>query len=164
MEKLEYEWIKQTRRILLDQCKELMEEELTKELNFGFQSIKDSLFHIAGCYHAWLGSFVLSATTKPLYSREEINNMRLEDIERYFQQADTYVEQVFEKSIEQLNTTIEKKLLWKSESGFVRKTPHQLLVHSITHEFHHKGQIVAMLRLLGHVPQNTDVLGLPNLD
>ncbi|MFL0361771.1 DinB family protein [Pseudobacillus sp. 179-B 2D1 NHS] len=164
MEKLEYEWVKQTRNILLDQCKELTEEELIKELDFGFQSIKDSFFHIAGCYHAWLGSFVLSATTTPLYSRKEINQMQLEDIKRYFQQADAYVEQVFEKSIEELNTVIEKKLPWRTESGFVRKTPHQLLVHSITHEFHHKGQIVAMLRLLGYVPQNTDILGLPGLD
>lgn len=123
MEKLEYEWVKQTRNILLDQCKELTEEELIKELDLGFQSIKDSFFHIAGCYHAWLGSFVLSATTTPLYSRKEINQMQLEDIKRYFQQADAYVEQVFEKSIEELNTVIEKKLPWRTESGFVRKTP-----------------------------------------
>ncbi|HEO8418505.1 TPA: hypothetical protein VBX77_000466 [Yersinia enterocolitica] len=34
-------------------------------------------------------------------------------------------------------------------------------MHSITHEFHHKGQIVAMLRSLGYIPKNTDILGLP---
>nr|WP_281243085.1 DinB family protein [Gracilibacillus ureilyticus] len=30
----------------------------------------------------------------------------------------------------------------------------------MTHEFHHKGQIAVMLRLLGHTPENTDVLRL----
>lgn len=59
MEKLEYEWIKQTRQILLDQCAELNEDEITKELGFGFQSIRDSLIHVAGCYHAWLDFFLI---------------------------------------------------------------------------------------------------------
>lgn len=46
------------------------------------------------------------------------------------------------------------------EYEWVKKTPRQLLIHSITHEFHHKGQIVAMLRLLNHTPENTDILVL----
>ncbi len=32
----EYEWIKQTRQILLDQCRDLQEDELTKVFEFGF--------------------------------------------------------------------------------------------------------------------------------
>ncbi|MEH6996494.1 DinB family protein, partial [Neobacillus drentensis] len=38
-------------------------------------------------------------------------------------------------------------------------TPRKLLLHTITHECHHKGQIVAMLRQMGYEPPNTDVLG-----
>lgn len=161
MEKLEYEWVKQTRQILLDQCRELNEDDFTKEFEFGFQSIRDSLVHVAGCYHAWLGSFVLSQTSSPLFTKEVINNMKLDDIQSYFQQADVYVESVFEQFTNKFDEFIEKELSWKSGSGIVRKTPRQLLIHSITHESHHKGQIVAMLRLLGHIPKNTDILGLP---
>lgn len=29
----------------------------------------------------------------------------------------------------------------------------------MTHEFHHKGQIVAMIREMGYIPPNTDILG-----
>jgi hypothetical protein len=43
---------------------------------------------VAGCYHAWLGSFVLSETSSPLFTKEVINNMKIDDIQRYFQQAD----------------------------------------------------------------------------
>jgi len=161
MEKAEYEWVKQTRQILLDQCKELNENDFTKELGFGFQSIRDSLVHVAGCYHAWLGSFVLSKTTSPLLTKEAINEMQIGDIQRYFQQADKYVDTVFEQFTDNFNDIIEKELSWKIGSGAIRKTPHQLITHSITHEFHHKGQIVAMLRLLGYIPKNTDILGLP---
>lgn len=161
LEKKEYEWIKQTRQILLDQCSELDDDEFTKEFEFGFQSIRDSLVHIAGCYHAWLGSFVLSETSSPLLKKEVVNNMQVDDIQRYFKQADEYVERVFEQFTNQFDTFIEKEPAWRVGSGFIRKTPHQLLIHSIIHESHHKGQIVTMLRLLGHIPKNTDILGLP---
>ncbi|MBL5769357.1 DinB family protein [Bacillus sporothermodurans] len=161
MEKYEYEWVKQTRQILLDQCKEIKENDFTKESGFGFQSIRDSLVHVAGCYHAWLGSFALSETTSPLLTKEAIDKMQIDDIQRYFQQADKYVNTVFERFTDTFDDIIEKELSWKVGSGTVRKTPHQLLTHSITHEFHHKGQIVAMLRLFGYIPKNTDILGLP---
>ncbi|PWU70019.1 DinB family protein [Gracilibacillus dipsosauri] len=161
MLKDEYEWVKQTRQVLLDQCKELNENDFTKEFGFGFQSIKDSLVHVAGCYHAWLGSFVLLETTSPLLTKEVISEMQIGDIQGYFQQADKYVDTVIEKFRNNFGVIIERELAWKVDSGAVRKTPHQLLMHSITHEYHHKGQIVAMLRLLGYIPNNTDILGLP---
>lgn len=160
MEQQEYEWVKQTRQILLDQCKELNENELTKEFELGFQSIRDSLVHVAGCYHAWLGSFVLSETTSPLLTKEVINEMQIEDIQRYFHQADIYVDTVFDKYADKFDEILEKEPSWRIGIGALRKTPRQLLVHSITHEFHHKGQIATMLRLLGHMPKNTDILGL----
>jgi uncharacterized damage-inducible protein DinB len=160
MEKLEYEWVKKTRQILLDQCKDLNEDDFTKEFEFGFQSIRGSLVHVAGCYHAWLGSFVLSETSSPLLTKEVINTMQIDDIKRYFEQADRYVEKVFKQFTDKFDESIEKELSWRANSGVVRKSPRQLLVHSITHESHHKGQIVAMLRLLGHTPKNTDILGL----
>lgn len=156
----EYEWVKQTHQILLDQCRDIQEDELTKVFEFGFQSIRDSLVHVAGCYHAWLGSFVLSEVSSPLITKEVIETMDIEDIQHYFNQADLYVDRVFEQFTGKIDETIEKELSWKMNSGLVRKKPQQLLVHSITHEFHHKGQIVAMLRLLGYTPENTDILGL----
>lgn len=116
---------------------------------------------MAGCYHAWLGSFVLSETSSPLLTKEIINNMQVDDIQHYFEQADRYVEKVLGQFTDKFDKPIEKELAWRANSGLIRKTPRQLLVHSINHESHHKGQIVAMLRLLGHTPKNTDILGLP---
>jgi uncharacterized damage-inducible protein DinB len=37
-------------------------------------------------------------------------------------------------------------------------TPLQLFTHVITHEFHHKGQILSRCRQLGYVPVDTDIL------
>ncbi len=36
----EYQWVKQNRNILLEQCSTLNENEFSKEFEFGFQSIK----------------------------------------------------------------------------------------------------------------------------
>ncbi|MDP1471804.1 DinB family protein [Priestia megaterium] len=137
MEKVEYEWVKQTRQILLEQCRELNKDDFTKEFAFGFQSIRNSLVHVAGCYHAWLGSFVLSETSSPLITKEIINNMQVDDIQRYFQEADRYVEKVLEQFTDKFDELIEKELAWRVNSGIVRKTPRQLLIHSITHHLYH---------------------------
>ncbi|MCM3773786.1 DinB family protein [Priestia aryabhattai] len=160
MEKQEYEWVKQTRQILLEQCKELNEGDFTKKLGFGSQSVRDSLIHVAGCYHAWLGSFVLLQTKSPLLTKEVINNMQISDIQLYFDQADAYVDAVFEQFSDNFDDIIERELVWRPEVNRIRKTPRQLLMHTITHEFHHKGQIVAMLRLLGYIPKHTDIIAL----
>ncbi|MBD3163125.1 MAG: hypothetical protein GF328_13565 [Candidatus Latescibacteria bacterium] len=39
-----------------------------------------------------------------------------------------------------------------------RVVPAQAFVHLLTHEFHHKGQIVLLARMLGHEPPETDYL------
>ncbi len=50
----------------------------------------------------------------------------------------------------QWDRTICCDVRWQEEP--VKTTPLGLLTHAVTHEFHHKGQIVAMARHLGHVP------------
>ena len=44
--------------------------------------------------------------------------------------------------------------------GKQNRTSSKLLMHVITHEFHQKGQLVAMARQMGYEPPNTDVLGI----
>ncbi|MES9774297.1 DinB family protein [Priestia megaterium] len=88
--------------------------------------------------------------------------MQISDIQLYFEQADAYVDAVFQQFSDNFDDIIEGELAWRPEVNSIRKTPRQLLMHAITHEFHHKGQIVAMLRLLGHIPKHTDIIALPD--
>jgi uncharacterized damage-inducible protein DinB len=37
------------------------------------------------------------------------------------------------------------------------KSPAFILLHVVTHTFHHKGQVVAMLRTLGYPAPDTDL-------
>lgn len=160
MNKKEYEWVKQTRKELLALCHEIKSEDLTRQIEgFGKQSIQETLVHIAECYIAWLGSFILLQTKKPITPKEKLIQFSLEEIKQRFSQADLFVNEVFESYAEQMDVPINKSIPWRESSGVISMTPRKLLVHTITHEFHHKGQIVAMARQLGYVPPNTDVLG-----
>lgn len=159
MNQNEYEWVRQTRGTLLDFCAQLNPNDFTHQHGFALQSVRDTLIHIADCYHAWLGSFVLEKTKKPITPKEERDQFNLEKIKDRFEQVDSIVNEIFELPRNQLNEMMEKKIPWREAPETLSITPGKLLMHTITHEFHHKGQIVAMLRQMGYEPPNTDVLG-----
>jgi uncharacterized damage-inducible protein DinB len=43
-------------------------------------TVRDSLIHIADCYIAWLGSFVLLKTMKPITPKEDLQKFNLDEI------------------------------------------------------------------------------------
>lgn len=159
MNQNEYEWVRKTRETLLDFCRKLEPNDFTHRNGFAWQSVRDTLVHIADCYYAWLGSFVLLKTMKPLTPKEELHNFNLDEIKMRFKQVDSIVNEVFELHGNQLNKLIDRKIPWREATETLSITPGKLLMHTITHEFHHKGQIVTMLRQMGYEPPNTDVLG-----
>lgn len=160
MNQTEYEWVKQTREIIFDFCSELEPDDFTRQVDgFGFQSIRDSLVHISDCYYAWLGSYILLKTKKPLTAKEDLVEIGLNEIKVCFNQVDSFVNEVFEVFPNHMDVPIEREIPWRVGGEIISMTPAKLLMHVITHEFHHKGQIVAMARQMGYEPPNTDVLG-----
>lgn len=155
-----YDWVKATREILLNQCSKLTVDELNTEFNIGLKSIKHTLIHIAGCYHAWLGSFILRKVDSPLFTDQQINDLDFGEIVAYFNEADIYVQQILNLTDKERIEIITRQIPWKVTESIHNNSAYQLLVHSITHEFHHKGQIISMLRLLGHEVQSTDILNI----
>ena len=55
---------------------------------------------------------------------------------------------------QQLNANAELRF---SEEDAAFRTPALVMHHVLTHAFHHKGQIVAMCRMLGHPAPDTDL-------
>jgi uncharacterized damage-inducible protein DinB len=113
----------------------------------------------SSCYIAWLGSFVLLKTKKPLTSKEDLLQIGLDEIKVRFEHVDSIVNEVFESFTHRMDEPIQREIPWREGGETVLITPRKLLMHAITHEFHHKGQIVAMARQMGYEPPNTDVLG-----
>jgi uncharacterized damage-inducible protein DinB len=160
MQQNEYKWVRQTREVLLDFCSELETHEFIRQAGeFGWKSVRETLVHVADCYNAWLGSYVLLKTKKPLTEKEDLLQLGLDDIKKYFEHVDSLVNEIFVVHANDMNEPIQREIPWREGGDTLSITPGKLLMHTITHEFHHKGQIVAMIRQMGYEPPNTDVLG-----
>ncbi len=51
-----------------------------------------------------------------------------------------------------------KKDITFTEYTAKNTTPFELFTHVITHEFHHKGQVLSLSRHLGYIPVDTDII------
>jgi uncharacterized damage-inducible protein DinB len=118
---------------------------------FGLPTVWKQLIHILTVEEGWVhdlqnarfaGWGEEDCPTMPALLAAKI---RLRDATR------SYVESLSEA---QLNATLAKRPeAWLGEL----RSPAFILLHVITHTFHHKGQVVAMLRTLGHPAPDTDL-------
>jgi len=118
---------------------------------FGHQSIWEQLVHILTCEEGWVHDLLNKAF--PGWREEDCPTMAalLAAKDRIRKATQAYLNSLTE---EQLNTTLaERPVDWGGEL----RSPAFILLHVITHAFHHKGQIVAMLRIVGYPAPDTDL-------
>jgi len=138
--------------LVLQHIASLPDELLRKPIpGFGHPSIWKQLVHILTCEEGW----VHDLQNKPFagWSEEDCPTMaalvaaknRIRDATR------TYLNGLTDA---QVNAILPKQPVdWGGEL----RSPAFILLHVVTHAFHHKGQIVAMLRVLGHPAPDTDL-------
>lgn len=150
----QYQLVQQARAALLDYCAALAPAHFVAPVaEFRHSSIRDLLVHIADAYRIWLGRVALGrpATTQPPDEVPDVAALR-----QLFGEVDALVldfQQHFDAQ-------------WLTAQAFyVRRqpepltlTPLQIFTHVTTHEFHHKGQVLTMSRLLGYEPVDTDII------
>ncbi|HVO64016.1 MAG TPA: DinB family protein [Terriglobales bacterium] len=131
----------------------LIPEELRRKpiSGFGHPSIWKQLIHILHCEEGW----VHDLRDETFHGWHEENFPTMTDLlaakNRIREETPTYVGDLTE---EQLNTTLTER---PADWGGELRSPAFILLHVITHAFHHKGQIVAMLRILGYPAPDTDL-------
>ena len=138
--------------LLLGHVSTLPDELRDKPISgFGHASVWKQLVHILTCEEGW----VCDLQNKPFarwYAEDCPTMAALRALKDRVQQATrAYLENLTE---EQLNTTLAARP--RDWSGELR-SPAFILLHVITHAFHHKGQVVAMLRILGYQAPDTDL-------
>jgi uncharacterized damage-inducible protein DinB len=118
---------------------------------FGFPTVWKQLTHILVVEEKWVHA--LQDEPFAIWGEEENATMaalvaakvRIRDARR------VYLDSLSEA---QLNTT----LVQRPQEWFgPLRSPAFILLHVITHTFHHKGQVVAMLRTVGHPAPDTDL-------
>lgn len=140
---------------LLEHLDTLPEELLGKELDeFGYRSIRAQLLHLFNC-EAWWREMLQGRIFQD-FQEEDFPDIDVAAFKRLKQRVmvDTrhYLE---DSSEEELNREVELHL---PDGYSLRTTPAKLVHHVLTHAYHHKGQVVAMCRLLGYPAPFTDLL------
>lgn len=118
---------------------------------FGHPSVWSQLVHILTCEEGWVHD--LENKDFPGWYEQDCPTMSalLQAKDRIREASRIYLSNLTE---EQLNTTLAKRPVdWGGEL----RSPAFIMLHVITHAFHHKGQVVAMLRMLGYPAPDTDL-------
>ncbi|MNI47802.1 DinB family protein [compost metagenome] len=152
MLKQQYDFVLSSRNTLLTYIGTISEQDfLTENSSFGRGSIRNLLVHICQTYSAWIGERALGIEQDFLpFERYET----LSNCQSYFKQVDEYIGLFIEKF--KGNEQQEIELKRNGETLIVN--PLKLFTHVITHEFHHKGQIMSLSRHLGYTPVDADII------
>ncbi|SFA48331.1 Uncharacterized damage-inducible protein DinB (forms a four-helix bundle) [Pedobacter suwonensis] len=152
MLKQQYDFVLSSRNTLLTYVGQISEHDfLTNNSSFGRGSIRNLLVHICQTYCAWIGERALGIEQEFLpFERYQTLN----DCQTYFEQADEYIALFAEKF---KGNELHNMELVKNGAILI-VNPLQLFTHVITHEFHHKGQIMSLSRHLGYTPVDADII------
>jgi uncharacterized damage-inducible protein DinB len=148
----QYEFVLSSRKSLLGFCSTLKTEDLLRENgNFGKGSIRNLLVHCVNTYDFWIGECALGIVSIQI---EPVTINSMDEIVLLYQKVDAMMHQFFNavQHREQLDFTFFLGGEETTEPGL------KLFSHVITHEYHHKGQILSMSRHLGYTPVDTDIM------
>lgn len=149
--RLLHEWAHGSLDVLLSHAAQLPAEDFTRPLaGFGQPSVRDQLVHIAFVEEAWIKA--LQGIRYEPWRPEEFQSLAVivaatNDV-RHTTAA--YIERLSES---ELNAPVQPGEQWAGPP----RSPAFIIQHIVTHAFHHKGQVVAMCRILGHPAPDTDL-------
>lgn len=149
----QYTLLKETREVLFAYLETMPEKDFIKDVeNFGRGNIRTTQLHVANTYRYWIGNFSLN---KNLTSPNDDSVTNVDKMRKEFLGINKLVEEFVEKFYNEPLDPITNTLSNKKE---ISLTPLALITHAMTHEFHHKGQMVSMGRILGYPPPDTDLI------
>lgn len=145
-----YELLRESRAVLLEFCAGLGSDVFQKIATFGDWNIRDTLVHILNIYELWIARNSLNKTVE-FSVFEQFKN--IETIKMAFADADGIMAAFFAQF-----PSDAQPIEVSSHGNTMELTSGQIAFHVITHECHHKGQILKLARMLGHQPPDTDII------
>ena len=149
----QYQLVRSARGALFNYCQAISAEDLLKPLPaFNNACIISQLVHTANCYLFWLAVTAMKQQ-RPFFAGAEIQHF--DAVRDIYNEVDKLMAAFLEHFSGSLD---EPKQLFRPDGSGLTRSPFELFTHVITHEFHHKGQVVSMSRQLGYIPVDTDVI------
>lgn len=146
-----YTLVRRTREGVFGYCAGVPKKVLRQRHAAFRDSMLGLLAHVAECYLHWTGKVGLGL--EPITLERPVTE--LDDVRALFRHVDDVVEEALtgRGGLDRMVSFEERPLSLR-----------WLVLHPITHEFHHKGQLTSLGRVLGHpVPEGTDLdLVLPD--
>ncbi|AZB42438.1 DUF664 domain-containing protein [Bacillus sp. FJAT-42376] len=150
----QYKMVKDTRNLLFEFCERINPAYYTQEIeDFGWGSIRNLHVHVAECYQSWLERFALK---RPAANYDELGISNVGEMRNLFQKTDQIAAQFLNEYEDQPAAKLKGTVSWQKEEEELSVL--WLFTHTVTHEFHHKGQILSMARHLGYIPVDTDLI------
>lgn len=151
--RLQYDLVRDARAALLDYCETIAPQDfMNANSSFGRGgSIRNLLVHIANTYEFWIAGHALK-TDRTLTEYNAVHDVKAS--RSLFNEIDDLIATYFDKYSSKDSGEI--RFVVNGLNGTT--TPFKLFTHVITHEFHHKGQILSLSRHLGYIPADTDVM------
>jgi uncharacterized damage-inducible protein DinB len=145
-------WTHASLSLVLNHLATMPADDYVREVSgFGFRTLREQTIHIFNCEGFWLhtlqGLPYADRTIEECPALADVRGLQKE----VSQSTHAYLSILTDQ---QLNADTE---LHFSDGDVGVRTPALVLHHVLTHAFHHKGQIVAMCRALGHPAPDTDL-------
>lgn len=147
----QYSLVQNSRKTLLDYCETISADDfIDQNTSFGRGgSMRNLLVHIANTYQYWIANVSLKKNiTFTDYKAVE----NIDGIIELFKSVDNFMHEFI------ANLDSEKEISYEINGVKSLANPSKLFTHVVTHEFHHKGQILSISRHLGYIPVDTDII------
>jgi uncharacterized damage-inducible protein DinB len=147
-----HEWTHASMHLLLDHLSTVPETDYATALpGFGFSTLREQVIHILNCEGFWIHT--LQGLRYVDHSPRECPTVAEARVfaREISRQTQAYLSGLTDR---QMNSDTE---LHFSDGDIALRTPALVVHHVLTHAFHHKGQIVAMCRILGCQAPDTDL-------
>ena len=138
--------------VLIEHARALPPELFLREIpDFGHPSLRHQFVHVLSVETAWVSALRgVPVTRLPVAEHATLASV-VEARHRVVRSTLAYLDGL---SDIELNTEISRL---PQEWIGPRRSPAFIILHVLTHAFHHKGQMAAMFRILGHPAPDTDL-------
>jgi uncharacterized damage-inducible protein DinB len=138
---------------LLDAAGRLLHEELTRDLRVSHTSVLGTLQHVFYADRIWLSR--LEGRTLPSFADPD-PGPTVDALKEHWPVVIKGLRDFVEYAPASL---FEEELAFRRLNGDAQRMTHwKVFLHIVNHATLHRGQVMAMLRQLGHVPPGTDYL------
>ena len=140
-------------RLMLKAAREVSPEDLTRDAGISFGSMLGTMVHMLGSQRLWLAR-LSGSTPGPRPTLQDIPDLPswVQGWEETAAGIEAFLAALTEEQLA-------AEIAWEdSEIGPVSRPLWQPVTHMVNHNTYHRGQVVSLLRQLGHQPPKTDFI------